>query len=182
MNFAQQMSFYSAYHQERRNVWIHVVGVPLITFSLLVVMSWVELYEYNGFPITLALVFVVGTLIYYFMLDFVFALAATLVFGGLLIGAHFASQLGVAEGWAIFAAGQLLGWGTQFYGHYVFEKKKPALFDNLSQAIFSAPLFVVADVFFTLGLRKKLEHEVRQILAERGQLRPEYAETVPHTP
>ena len=31
--FAQEMAFYSAYHQESTNVWIHVFGVPLITFT-----------------------------------------------------------------------------------------------------------------------------------------------------
>ena len=58
--------------------------------------------------------------------------------------------------------------GAQIYGHYVFEKSKPAFLDNLFQALVSAPLFVVADVFFELGLRKDLEEQVKNVLKERG--------------
>ncbi len=168
--FAEEMAFYSSYHQEKRNILIHVFGVPTISFSVLVPMSWLTLFEVGGFPITLAMVFTAGVLLYYFTLDVIFAIASTVLFGGLLAAAHWASGLGYTYGLIIFFAGQLLGWGTQFYGHYVFEGRRPALFDNLKQAIFSAPIFVVADVFFEMGLRKNLEEEVKSILAERGQL------------
>ena len=54
----------------------------------------------------------------------------------------------------------IIGWVFQFIGHGVFESKtlnitserRPALFDNISQ-IFSAPLFVVIELFDLLGFR-----------------------------
>ncbi len=168
--FAQQMAFYSAYHQEHRNVMIHVVGVPMISFSLLVVLSWLS-FSVPGIPfdITAAMVFTAAVLLYYFTLDFVFALASTVVFGGLLAAAHYVSFFGATVGWSIFVIAQLTGWGTQFYGHFAFEKSRPALFDNLFQALVSAPMFVVADVFFMLGFRNHLEEEVKSILKEQGK-------------
>lgn len=171
MRFAKEMSFYSAYHQEHRNIMIHVVGVPLISFSLLVVLSWVNLFQVGGFHVTLAMAFVAAILVYYFTLDLMFATVATVVFGGLLFAAHQVSFLGSTVGWSIFAGAQIFGWGTQFYGHFAFEKSRPALFDNLFQAVVSAPLFVVADVFFELGFRKDLEAQVKQILKEQGKLK-----------
>lgn len=172
-SFAEEMSFYSAYHQEKRNVLIHVVGVPLISFSLLVVMSWVPLFTFNGFTLTLATAFTVAVLIYYFMLDAIFATAAAVLFGSLLVAAHYVGAMGYTVGLTIFVVAQLFGWGTQFYGHFVFEKGRPALFDNLFQALFSAPLFVVADVFFELGLRKDIEEQVKDQLRAQGKLRVE---------
>ena len=169
MRFAKEMAFYSAYHQEHRNVMIHVVGVQMISFSLLVVLSWVKLFEVGGVTITLAMAFTAAVLLYYFTLDFIFALTATVLFGGLLAAAHYVSFMGATVGWSIFAAAQIIGWGSQFYGHFAFEKSRPALFDNLFQALISAPLFVVADVFFELGFRKHLEAQVKQILKDQGK-------------
>jgi uncharacterized membrane protein YGL010W len=165
------MAFYSAYHQEHRNVMIHVVGVPMISFSLLVVLSWVNLFQIGGFSVTLAMVFAAAVVLYYYSLDVIFALAATILFGGLLVAAHYVSFLGATVGWTIFAVAQLSGWSSQFYGHFVFEKSRPALFDNLFQAVVSAPLFVIADVFFELGFRKHLEAQIKQVLKEQGKLK-----------
>lgn len=169
MRFAREMAFYSAYHQEKRNIWIHVIGVPTISFSLLLVLSWVNLFTIQGFQVTLAMVAGALVLGYYSTLDLLFSLVATVLFGTILYLANsLSASLDPNYVWAIFACGQILGWGTQIYGHYVFEKSRPAFLDNLFQALVSAPLFVVADVFFELGFRKDLEDQVKSILKERG--------------
>ncbi len=112
MRFAQEMAFYSAYHQERRNILIHVFGVPMISFTLLLVMSWVPLFAVAGFTVTLAMVFAVAVLLYYATLDIPLALATALVFGLLLALAHALSlRVDSATGWLIFAVAQVLGWG-----------------------------------------------------------------------
>ncbi|TGL03463.1 DUF962 domain-containing protein [Leptospira bouyouniensis] len=169
MRFAKEMAFYSAYHQEKRNVWIHVLGVPTITFTLFVVLSRFSLFEWNGFNVSASLVFTLAILGYYFTLDVVFALVATLLFGGLFVTAErITAQLPSQTAWTIFGLGQVIGWGSQFYGHFVFEKSRPALFDNLFQALVSAPLFVVADVFFELGYRLDLKIAVDDELKQKG--------------
>lgn len=169
MRFAKEMAFYSAYHQEKRNVLIHVLGVPLISFTLLLVLSRFILFEVYGFGVSASLVFVVVVLAYYFTLDFIFALAATILFGALFVTAEIITKsLPSSTAWGIFGAGQIIGWGAQFYGHFIFEKGRPALFDNLFQALVSAPLFVVADVFFELGFRLDVKNAVDAELKERG--------------
>ena len=45
-------------------------------------------------------------------------------------------------------------------GH-VFEGRRPALLDNLSQSLM-APLFLIAEVLFFLGIRKDLERTVHE--------------------
>ncbi|WCL50150.1 Mpo1 family 2-hydroxy fatty acid dioxygenase [Leptospira sp. GIMC2001] len=170
MRFANEMAFYSAYHQERRNIMIHIFGVPAIFFSLLIVTSWVNLYTIGEFTITLSMVFTAIVLGYYFSLDLKFALASTVILGILLYTANWLSlNLESNVVWGIFAIAQISGWGTQFYGHFVYEKSRPALFDNLFQAVVSAPLFVIADVCFALGIRKELEEQVKTVLKERGK-------------
>ncbi|KAK8325217.1 hypothetical protein V6Z11_A11G035300 [Gossypium hirsutum] len=45
---------------------------------------------------------------------------------------------------------QLLCWTGQFLGHGMFEKRAPALLDNLVQAFLMAPFFVLLEVLRSL--------------------------------
>ncbi len=169
MRFAKEMAFYSTYHQEKRNVWIHVLGVPTISFTLFLVLSRFHLFTLAGVDVSASAIFVVGILAYYFSLDFLFALTSSVLFGALFVLAEYLTRSMTPEmAWSLFGAGQILGWGAQFYGHFIFEKSRPALFDNLFQALVSAPLFVVADVYFELGYRKDLKDAIEQELKNRG--------------
>lgn len=51
-------------------------------------------------------------------------------------------------------------------GHGVFEGRKPALLDNLVQALFLAPLFVWYEVLFKLGFYRGLKGEVERAVEE----------------
>ncbi|EEY54099.1 uncharacterized protein PITG_20012 [Phytophthora infestans T30-4] len=41
-------------------------------------------------------------------------------------------------------------WILQLIGHGVFERRKPALFDSLDQALITAPMFVLLEILFPL--------------------------------
>lgn len=60
----------------------------------------------------------------------------------------------------IAAAVHVISWILQFIGHGKFEGRKPALVDNLVQALFLAPLFVWYEILFKLGFYKNLKKEV----------------------
>jgi len=123
MKFAKEMAFYSAYHQEKRNILIHVIGVPIITFSLFLVLSWIKIFEVKGFSVNLAMIFATIVLLYYFTLDTIFAIVASIFFGGLVaLGTYLSTNVSEILGWSIFIIGQFIGWGTQFYGHFIFER------------------------------------------------------------
>lgn len=51
-------------------------------------------------------------------------------------------------------------WILQFVGHGKYEGRKPALLDNLVQALFLAPLFVWYEILFKLGFYQGLKKEV----------------------
>ena len=155
----QQMAIYAAYHRNRWNKLTHFIGVPAIIFSILIPMSWVSI----GGDLTLAHVFVGAVLAYYFLLDVPLALATTVATGALLYAAKLAAGTGAASGWIWFGAFFVGGWILQLVGH-VFEGRKPALADNLFQ-IFVAPLFLVAEVFFALGLKRDVLEKIEARLA-----------------
>jgi uncharacterized membrane protein YGL010W len=55
------------------------------------------------------------------------------------------------------------GWILQFAGHAI-EGRRPAFADNLFQ-IFIAPIFLVAELFFALGLKGDVRERVEARLA-----------------
>jgi len=155
----QQMAIYAAYHRNRWNKLTHFIGVPAIIFSILIPMSWVSI----GGDLTLAHVFVGAVLAYYFLLDVPLAVATTVATGALLYAAKLAAGTGVVSGWIWFGIFFVGGWIFQLIGH-VFEGRKPALADNLFQ-IFVAPIFLVAEIFFALGLKRDVLEKVEASLA-----------------
>lgn len=60
-----------------------------------------------------------------------------------------------------------MAWGIQFVGHGVWERKAPALKDNLVQALFLAPFFVWLECLFWGGYRKELKERVEKRSKER---------------
>jgi uncharacterized membrane protein YGL010W len=157
----QQMAVYAAYHRNRWNRLTHFIGVPAIIFAILVPMIRVPI----GDGVTLAHVFLGAVLAYYFLLDVPLAIATTVATCALYYAATLAAGSGFVSGWiwsGVFFVG---GWIFQLVGH-VFEGRKPALADNLFQ-IFIAPIFLVAEVFFALGLKRDVRDKVEARLANR---------------
>jgi len=150
----QQMAVYAAYHRNRWNRLTHFIGVPAIIFAILIPMCWVPL----GDGLTLAHAFLGAVLTYYFLLDVPLALATTAASCALFYAARLAAGTGIASGWIWAGAFFVGGWIFQLVGH-AFEGRKPALADNLFQ-IFIAPIFLVAELFFALGLKRDVQAKV----------------------
>jgi uncharacterized membrane protein YGL010W len=159
----QQMAVYAAYHRNRWNRLTHFIGVPAIVFAILIPMFWVPL----GDGVSLAHVFLGAVLAYYFMLDVPLAIATAVVTCALFYLARLAAGTGFAPGWAWFGAFFLGGWAFQLVGH-VFEGRKPALADNLLQ-IFIAPIFLMAEIFFALGLKRDVRDKVEARLTDSAK-------------
>jgi uncharacterized membrane protein YGL010W len=156
----EQMSFYLRYHRNPKNKLTHFVGVPLIMFSLFVLLALVRV-DVGGFSISAATLLAVVVLIYYFRLDAVLAAAMTLFVAVLLVGAHGIASEGVKPALVVFAATFAGGWALQLIGH-VFEGKKPALMDNFFQ-VFIAPIFLMAEVFFAFGYKRDVAERMEQM-------------------
>ena len=72
----------------------------------------------------------------------------------------------------VAVAVHVVSWIAQFVGHGKFEGRKPALLDNLVQALFLAPLFVWYEILFKLGFYKQLKGQVESgIEAEVAKLK-----------
>jgi len=156
--FVEQMAMYSAYHRDLRNRATHFIGIPAIVFSIYIPLAWVPLGRLGAIDVNLSLALLAAVAVFYIWLDRLIG-AAMVAF--LLVLYWLAMQvagLGHAVGWSVFAAAFVGGWVFQLVGH-VFEGRRPALADNLLQALIG-PMFLVAETIFALGLKRDLHAAV----------------------
>jgi uncharacterized membrane protein YGL010W len=150
----QQLDSYAAYHRDPRNKLTHFFGVPLVTFSLFLALSWFRFRFTPDLPLSAATLFYLVVLIYYLRLDWSIALLQVPFTLALLLIADRVALWPLGASIAVFAGAFAGGWIIQLVGHAI-EGKRPALVDNLSQ-VFNAPLFLTAEVLFAMGRRRDL--------------------------
>lgn len=160
-----QLGSYAAYHQDLRNKLTHFVGVPLVTFSLFLFLSWFRFTPTGDLPmVSGATLFCAAVFVYYLSLDWSVALMQAPFTVTLLWLADRVAGWSVGASVAVFAATFVGGWIVQLAGH-VIEGRRPALADNLLQ-IFNAPLFLVVEVLHLCGQRDDLRSPHAVELAE----------------
>lgn len=162
----EHMGMYSAYHRHPANRAIHFLMVPAIVWSLMVWLDMVPLATVGGVAVTLAMVVTAALLVWYLVLDFAIGVAATAVFTVLLVTAIQLNEAVATTTAALIAAGVFVAsWVFQFLGHGVWEKRRPALADNLFQ-VFVAPAFLIAETAFAWGFKKGLKAKVEAEMAK----------------
>ncbi|MGB3621629.1 MAG: Mpo1-like protein [Ketobacter sp.] len=153
----QQLTQYAAYHRDKRNVFSHFIGIPMIVFAVTILLSRPGV-NLTGFLISPALLVALAAQFYYFRLDFRFGVAMALFLGLCLWGAQHIALLSTAQ-WLAWGIGLfVVGWIIQFVGH-IYERRKPAFLDDV-MGLAIGPLFVMAELAFLLGLRSDVQHAV----------------------
>jgi uncharacterized membrane protein YGL010W len=154
---------YAHYHRDRRNIATHVVGIPLITLSIGVLMLG-PIGSVAGQTLTLAWAMWALTSLWYLSRgDLLLGVATSVVNGLLIAAAHEVPPLAQALGLAVWQAGLglfFVGWLIQFIGHY-FEGRKPAFVDDLV-GLLVGPMFVVGEVLMWAGLLQRMHMDIER--------------------
>jgi len=156
--FIEQMAMYSAYHRDMRNRATHFIGIPAIVFAIYIPLSWVPLGRVGAIDANLAMALLAAVAVFYIWLDRVIGTAMVAVLLVLYWAAAQIAGMGTVVGWSVFAAAFVGGWVFQLVGH-VFEGRRPALADNLLQALIG-PMFIVAETIFAAGMKRDLHDAV----------------------
>lgn len=147
-----KLSAYKSAHLNNKNVATHFVGIPLILWSIALLLSTITLSS----SLNLMQVVAIAVFIYYITLDAKLGLFAIAFIAPIFYSANSFSTYSSPYTLALLVF--VVGWVLQFIGHY-FEKAKPAFFDDIKQLLIG-PLFLVAEVCFVLKLFKDIEDEV----------------------
>jgi len=148
------LTSYASYHQDPRNRSTHFLGVPLITFSLMIALALPSL-TLAGTHVRLDRIAATALAVFYLYLDLPLGLALAVALAVLTAGAETMTRLGMSRAITSAILCFIVGWGLQLLGHRL-EGNRPALIDNLRQ-IFIAPIYLMAELAFTLGLRRGLQ-------------------------
>ncbi|MRJ41613.1 MULTISPECIES: DUF962 domain-containing protein [Idiomarina] len=148
---------YAAYHRDRRNIYTHLVGIPMIVIAIEILLSRPS-GIIMGVPLSPAILVSALAALFYLKLDVFLGILMTLLLGlAVWLGSHVA--LLPTSAWLSWGIGLfVIGWVFQFIGHY-YEGRKPAFVDDI-MGLAIGPLFVVAEVVFMLGLKKPLHQAI----------------------
>ncbi|KAL0483823.1 endoplasmic reticulum membrane protein [Acrasis kona] len=175
LSVADQFVNYYEYHQNKHNQLIHFIFVPVILLSFIMLLGLVHVpiistpSEFlNLFVGNAGFIAAVPLVAYYFVLD---REAGAVILAEIVGFVALSTYLQLYESRSTFYfiafLSQVCGWGFQFFGHGFFEGRRPALFDNILQTLI-APLFVVIEAFFFLGLKSDLKKQVEDGLSTRN--------------
>ena len=147
---------YAEYHRDKRNIATHFIGIPMIVFSVGVLLAPASVAGFNLAWLAWAL----ATGWYLTRGNLVLGVATSVVNGMLIAVAQPLAALGMVN-WLIWGIGAfVLGWIIQFVGHY-YEGRKPAFADDLV-GLLIGPMFVVGEWLFALGWRPDLLAEIER--------------------
>lgn len=169
-------AFYGAYHINPVNQWIHIVCVPIILATALLMAHALSpapaallpgsvlgpdatarvlegVVRLSGGQLSIATYAAAIYMAFYVVITPTLLGVATSTLTYALFRAALAAIPALGTNAVPIAAGiHIACWLAQFYGHGVYEKRAPALLDNLFQAIFMAPIFVFMEVLSKFGV------------------------------
>tara|TARA_R110000782_G_scaffold93527_4_gene177045 strand:+ start:305 stop:817 length:513 start_codon:yes stop_codon:yes gene_type:complete len=156
----EMLTGYAAAHQHPLNIFVHLIGIPMIMLGVLIPLTWVSL-KVGEFRILAAHLLLLGFLLFYLTLDRLFAIAFGVGAYLLLLLAVELGSLPGNAGWIIAGSCFFGGYAAQFVGHAV-EKSMPVLVKHPIQASLAAPFFTIVELFKLVGLREDLFNEVQR--------------------
>jgi uncharacterized membrane protein YGL010W len=130
---------YEQYHRTKGNKMTHLVGIPLVLFSLVGLLSYVGLWAPSVeslFRVDLGVLLVIAGGIYSLRVDWKLGIPFVLyAYLNYLVARHLSLSL--------LTALQVFAWVLQLLGHYVYEKKSPAFLTSLEH-LFIGPMWIFA--------------------------------------
>jgi len=145
-----EIESYSAYHQSRANQLTHIIGIPLILFSLFCGLGWLR-FLHTDIPLSGGTLLFLGLVIFYVRIHLGLGIAFAVWSFPIFLLAQKASVTAFPMSLFITLGTFVVGWGFQWLGHSV-EKNRPAFLTNLSH-LWRGPLFISYKLGCSLGLR-----------------------------
>jgi len=143
------------------------IALLFASFSFEIKSAFISNYfGVENVSFTLAGILSVGVLIYYLILSFPLGILALILFGPLMWSVH--HVVNMEYHFIIAISVFVIGWVIQFIGHY-YEKAKPAFMDDINQLLIG-PLFVIAEIYFSLGRGKVLDKSITEKAIEKRRI------------
>ncbi|MEG3126153.1 Mpo1 family 2-hydroxy fatty acid dioxygenase [Sphingomonas sp. GB1N7] len=163
----ESLAKYAAYHRDRRNILTHMVGIPLIVLAVVILLSR-PAFELFGLSLSPAAAAAGAAALFYLRLDVRFGVVMAILLGLCVLLGNFVAGHSTLAWLSASVSLFVVGWALQFLGHF-YERRKPAFIDDVIGLIIG-PLFVVAEIAFSLGFRDEVRAEVARSATRRNTL------------
>ncbi len=174
LNFQGFFASYGEYHANSINKAIHMVFIPVLMATTIGMLNTlhsfakVTILDYSV-PVNISSVLLCFILLWYIYLDPLSGLVSSVLYTS-----SFFLMLHVQASWAYTSISflqfcallNLFSWIAQFIGHFVYEKRVPALFDNLFLTLV-APDFAVIEWMALLGYKEQEIGEATLVIEDR---------------
>jgi uncharacterized membrane protein YGL010W len=174
LHLESQFAFYASYHQDPLNRAVHLLCIwPLVATALVITDASTPLARAPAaleglVEINASFIIAAIYAAYYLALDRKGPYGAASALGiGLCYALARALREAVAEPVPAAVAVHVGCWVAQFAGHALFERRAPALLENLAQALLMAPHFVAIEAWFALGARRDLVAAISPLVDKR---------------
>lgn len=162
-------STYGSYHNNLVNKVIHMICIPQIVITGMGLLMFCDKQWLNMdsvWSVNVGTV-VMGMLMSgYLCIDLVAGMLCTLFYVGCGVGVNWLYYIQYAHNqhqlWPYFLYIHLVAWAAQFIGHAFFERRAPALLDNIFYATI-APFFVILEVSIHFYFRFYLKLAINQL-------------------
>ena len=161
---------YAHYHRDWRNIFTHLIGIPLIVMAVGMLLLY-PVFTVGDYWFTLAGAFWLLSSLWYLSRGSWLLGWATVIVNGALMWAAYRTPVWVAWlGWPVLQdqpvwllglAVFFIGWVIQFIGHW-FEGRKPAFVDDVV-GLLVGPMFVVGEVLMSVGLLRRMHHDIQRL-------------------
>ena len=158
----EQLSTYKSVHLNPQNIKTHFIGVPMIIWSAFLMLGTIR-FDWQDYQISVAIILTVLVLGYYMALHMRLALGLVLFILPVLYTSE--QVVHTSHPFIIAISIFVIGWVMQFIGHH-YEKAKPAFMDDLNQLLIG-PFFLMAELYFMMGLEKDLAAQITPIAREK---------------
>jgi uncharacterized membrane protein YGL010W len=169
--FQRQLAAYAQYHRNPHNCLTHFVGVPMLFLAVILPLEALRI-PIDHHQVPLAMILTLPAIVGWILLDFGVGAMLLLLLCPLFVIAALINRHGLSLMWWTTTLLFVVGWLFQLLGHSVFEGRRPAFMDDLSHTLIG-PMFVVAKLLVSLGLRNDLapflSEERRELGQELGQ-------------
>lgn len=158
----EQLSTYKSVHLNPQNIKTHFIGVPMIIWSAFLMLGTIR-FDWQDYQISVAMILTVLVLGYYMALHMRLALGLVLFILPVLYTSE--QVVHTSHPFIIAISIFVIGWVMQFIGHH-YEKAKPAFMGDLNQLLIG-PFFLMAELYFMMGLEKDLAAQITPIAREK---------------
>ena len=162
LDLEKQYNFYSSYHKNETNKFIHMVCIPLLIFTISIFGSYTgpiatipgDSYFISDFNLTGLLCIIYS--LYYMQLNFDLGLIISIILWTNQVITYWLCRL-FPNIWHHMVFVHIFSWLMQIIGHKYYELNNPAFTVSITQSVLIAPFLVFIDFLDALNYNHNLE-------------------------